>query len=470
VSDAPQDNPQPADGGQPELKHQIEAARIETIFDALRQGQDDRVKGLVTSLHAADTADILERLSTADRDRLIDVLGSVLPPDVLSELDETVREEIIERLGAREVAAVVAELDSDDAVQVLKELDEPERRQILEAMPEAERALIEEALSFPEDSAGRLMQREVVTVPSYWTVGQTIDFLRHSADEDSGRLPEAFYDIVVVDPLFRPVGTIPLSRLLRSKQAVGVSEIMSTDMQVIPAVTDQEEVAFLFRQRDLVSAPVINNSGRLVGVITIDDVVDVMQEEHEEDIMLLGGVQEDDFYSAAVRTTRLRFMWLAINLVTASLGAAVIGLFADAIAQVVALAILMPIVASMGGNAGTQTLTVAVRALATKDLTPTNALRLIGKETLVGALNGVLLACLAGGAAGLWFGSPAIGLAIGLAMVANLIVAGLVGITVPLTLDRLGADPAVASAVFVTTVTDIVGFFTFLGLASLIVL
>ena len=467
VSEAPLSSQPSSDG---DLLHQLEADRIESILDALHGGQEARVRGLVTLLHAADIADIFERLSPADRERLIDVVGRHLPPDVLSELDETVREDIIERLGAKEVAAVVAELDSDDAVQVIEELDEPERREILDAMPVADRALIEEALTFPEDSAGRLMQREVVTVAAYWTVGQTIDFLRQSAEEDADRLPETFYDIVVVDAMFRPVGTIPLSHLLRSRRPVCVTDIMSTDMHVIPAIMDQEDIAFLFRQRDLVSAPVINESGRLVGIITIDDVVDVMQEEHEEDIMLLGGVQESDFYSAALQTTGLRFKWLAVNLFTASLGAMVINLFSETIAQVVALAVLMPIVASMGGNAGTQTLTVTVRALATKELTPTNALRLVGKETLVGGLNGVLLAILTGLVAWLWSGNPSIAMAIAMAMVANLVIAGLAGITIPLALERMGADPAVASSVFLTAVTDVVGFFTFLGLATLIVL
>jgi magnesium transporter len=310
------------------------------------------------------------------------------------------------------------------------------------------------------------MQREVVAVPTFWTVGQTIEFLRRCAERDPDRLPADFYDIYVVDPAFHPVGSIPLSRLLRSRQTTPVTELMTTSLRMLNTGTDQEEVAFLFRQRDLTSAPVVNTEGRLVGVVTIDDVVDVIDEEFEDDIMHLGGVSGDDLYRHTFTTVRLRFSWLLVNLATAVLASLVIGLFEATIEQVVALAVLMPIVASMGGNAGTQTLTVAVRALAMKELTTANALRVIGKELMVGIINGSLFAVIAGGIAWLWFGSALISLVIGLAMIANLIVAALAGAAIPLLLERLQIDPAVASAVFLTTLTDVVGFFVFLGLAA----
>jgi magnesium transporter len=361
-------------------------------------------------------------------------------------------------------------LDSDDAVQVIEELDEDEQKQLLEAIPAGERTLIEASLAYPEDSAGRLMQRELVAVPTYWTVGETIDFMRRSAERADDAMPDIFYDIFVVDPTHKPVGSIPLSRLLRTTRPIPVTDIMESEMKLIPAVMDQEEVAFLFRRRDLVSAPVVDDGGRLVGAITVDDVVDVIDEEHEEDIMRLGGVSEDDLYDAAVKTTRSRFLWLLVNLCTAILASVVIGYFEGTIDQIVALAVLMPIVASMGGNAGTQTMTVAVRALAMKELTPTNAMRVIGKELLVGGINGVLFALLTGAVAWFWFGSAIIGLVIALAMIVNLVVAGLAGTTIPLMLERSGIDPAVASSVLLTTITDVVGFAAFLGLAAWIIL
>jgi magnesium transporter len=372
----------------------------------------------------------------------------------------------VEQLGPVETAAAVAELDTDDALDVIAELDEEEQQQILEAIPAADRTLIEQGLAYPEDSAGRLMQRELVAVPSFWTVGDTIDHLRKSADESPDGLPSDFYDIFVVDPGHRPVGAIPLSHLLRARRPVPLTDLMATEMKVIGANTDQEEVAFLFRQRDLTSAPVVDDGGRLVGVITIDDVVDVIDEELEDDMMRLGGVREDDLYSAAMETARSRFGWLLVNLGTAILASLVIGAFDATIEQMVALAVLMPIVASMGGNAGTQTLTVAVRALATKELTAGNALRVIGKELMVGGVNGVLFAIIAALVAWFWFGSVAIAVVLGLAMIINLVVAAVAGASIPLMLERVHVDPAVASGVFLTTITDVVGFFAFLGLAA----
>ncbi|HIJ44198.1 MAG TPA: magnesium transporter [Rhodospirillaceae bacterium] len=440
------------------------------IVEALAEGDFGRVKDFVGSLHYADAADLLERLSPEERHLLVEVIRADFDPEILSELDDAVRDGIIEQLGIEEAAAAVAELDSDDAVQIIEELDEDEQKQLLEAIPAGDRTLIEASLAYPEDSAGRLMQRELVAVPTYWTVGETIDFMRRSAERADDAMPDIFYDIFVVDPTHKPVGSIPLSRLLRTTRPVPVTDILESEMKLIPAVMDQEEVAFLFRRRDLVSAPVVDDGGRLVGAITVDDVVDVIDEEHEEDIMRLGGVSEDDLYDAAVKTTRSRFSWLLVNLCTAILASVVIGYFEGTIDQIVALAILMPIVASMGGNAGTQTMTVAVRALAMKELTPTNAMRVIGKELLVGGINGVLFALLTGAVAWFWFGDAIIGLVIALAMIINLVVAGLAGTTIPLMLERSGIDPAVASSVLLTAITDIVGFAAFLGLAAWIIL
>jgi magnesium transporter len=442
----------------------LEAGVVEAVVAALGEGRLETARQLVEDLHHADAADLLERLGTEERVLLVRTVGPGFDPEVLTELDETVLDEVVDELGMEYVAAAVAELESDDAVGVVEELDADERREILDAIPAEERSLIEAGLAYPEDSAGRLMQRELVSVPNVWNVGETIDFMRASADDDA--LPEVFYDIFVVDPRHHPVGSIPLSRLLRTRRPVAVTEIMETEMKVIGADTDQEDVAFVFGQRDLVSAPVVDAHGRLVGAITIDDVVDVIHEEHEEDIMRLGGVSEDDLYAAAADTTRARFSWLLINLGTAVLASLVIGLFEATIEQMVALAVLMPIVASMGGNAGTQSLTVAVRALATRELTATNAARVIGKELLVGGFNGVVFAVLSGAVAWVWFADPAIGAVIAMAMIVNMAVAGLAGSAIPILLERAGADPAVASGVFLTTITDVVGFFAFLGLAA----
>jgi len=440
-----------------------------SVIAALESGQTERLLELVQPLHYSELADLLEHLSTEERQSLVDVIGGDLDVDVLSELDDTVRDEIIERLGVDYVAAAVTELETDDAVQVVDNLDEADQKQVLDAIPLGDRALIEAGLAYPEDSAGRLMQREVVTVPEFWTVGETIDFMREQTDEGSS-LPEQFYDIFVVDPQFKPLGSIPLSRLLRGKRPERAADIMTSEMKLIPVDMDQEDVAFLFRQRDLVSAPVINEAGRLVGAITVDDVVDVIDEEHEEDIMRMAGVREDDLYDAAVDTVRSRFSWLLVNLGTAILASVIIGFFEATIDQIVALAVLMPIVASMGGNAGTQTLTVTVRALAMKELTTTNALRVIGKELIVSGFNGVLFAVLTGAVAWFWFDSSSIGIVIAMAMVVNMAVAGLAGTTIPLFLERNGIDPAVASSVLLTTITDVVGFAAFLGLAAWLLL
>jgi len=440
-------------------------ALVREVRKAIAEERPEATAELVRPLHAADLADLFEQLSEDERNVLVSVAGDEFDPEFFSYLDEAVREDVIEEFDTERLAAVVQELETDDAIDLIEDLDEAEQQELLEAVPPRERAVIEDALRYPEDSAGRLMSRDAATVPAHWTVGQTIDYMRTDAD-----LPETFYTIYVVGPTYSPIGAVAVSRVLRSNRPVTITEIMDTDIKSIPATMDQEDVAFLFRQYGLVSAPVVDDAGRLIGNITVDDVVDVIEEEHEEDMLKLGGVSEDDFYEAVIDTTRARFSWLLVNLATAIVASLVIGFFEGAIEKVVALAVLMPIVASMGGNAGTQTLTVAVRALAMKELTPANALRIVGKEMLVGGVNGVLFAGLTGAVAWVWFDSAMIGAVIAMAMVINLAAAGLAGTMVPLTLDRLGFDPAVGSAVVLTTITDVVGFLSFLGLAAMILL
>ncbi len=448
----------------------LEAVVMDAVLEALEADNVAGLRELVAGLHYADVADLLERLSADKRRQLLEHTHDVLDPEVLSEVDEAVRDAVIEHIGLDNVAEAVAELETDDAVYVLEEMKDEEQKQVLDSISESDRALIEESLSYPEDSAGRMMQREVMAVPQFWDVGQTIDFMRESADQEEWALPEIFYDIVVVDPKHAPVGIVPLSLLLQTKRPVPVTDIMTTEMKLVPAAMDQEEVAFLFRQRDLVSAPVVDADGKLVGMITIDDVVDVIDEEAEEDIMRMGGVHEDDFYSSTLSTTRTRFTWLFVNLLTAILASSVIAMFQGTIEQIVALAVLMPIVASMGGNAGTQTMTVVVRALATKELAPSNAMRQVGKELVVGGINGVLFAVLMGLVAWWWFDQSMLGVVIALAMMVNLLVAGLFGAIIPLMLVRSGIDPAAASSVFLTTVTDVVGFLVFLSLGAWLLL
>jgi magnesium transporter len=372
---------------------------------------------------------------------------------------------VFEALGTRDVAAMLAELDTDDAVDLMTELDDEERRRLLEAVPPAERIVLEQGLDFPEDSAGRLMQREVVAVPLHWTVGQTIDFMRTEQE-----LPDSFQEIYVVGAGNRLEGMIALSKLLRTKRPVRVADIMGTDLRRVPPTTDQEEVAQMFRRYGLVSTPVVDENGQLLGRITVDDVVDVIDEEAEEDLLSLAGVSESDIAAGLLETARSRFVWLFVNLITAFIASAVIGLFQNTIAQVVALAVLAPIVASMGGNAGTQSLTVAVRALAMREISRTNALRVIAKEVALGVVNGVVFGVIVGVVAWAWFDRPMLGVVIGLALIMNLVAAGFAGMAIPQILERLGVDPAIASGVFLTTVTDVVGFFTFLGLATWLIL
>ena len=432
------------------------------VARAIEEENGRRLYRLIRPLHPADFADLIERYSGENRRLLVTVVGRFFDPDILTELDETVREEIIPYLGDEILVNAVSALATDDAVEVLGELDEADQERVLQAIPERDRLLVEQGLAYAEESAGRLMQREIVAVPKHWTVGQTIDYLRTIKD-----LPDDFYDIFVIDQERRPLGKLALSHMLRAKRPILVADIMQERFHNVLVHMDQEDVAMLFRQYALVSAPVVDEAGVLVGMITVDDVVDVIDEEAEEDLMRLGGVTEDDLHGGLFETTRSRFAWLAVNLLTAIAASAVIGAFGATIEKMVALAVLMPIVASMGGNAGTQSLTVAVRALAMRELTPTNAMKFVIKETTVGSLNGVAFALLAGAVTWVWFGDLQIAVLLATAMVINLVVAGFCGTMIPIGLERMKLDPAIASTVFLTTVTDVVGFFAFLGLAAL---
>lgn len=434
---------------------------VREVRASLADGDVAETQRLFDDLHAADRADLIENLPQADRERLDEAVGGSLDGEVLSHLDYNVRDKLIESFDPAQIANVVNDLDSDDAIDIIEYLDEDDRQAVLENVPPSERVLYEQALAYPEESAGRLMKRHFAAVPSNWNVGQVIDYARAEPD-----LPNEFFGIFVVGPDFKPIGVAMANRILRSKRETLMADIVESDIKLIPAEMDQEDVAFLFSQYDLTEAPVVDEAGRIVGVITVDDIVDVIQEEHEEDMLKMGGVKTDDLYDAVISTTKSRLSWLVINLATAILASVFIGLFQAEIERVVALAVLMPIVASMGGNAGTQTLTVAVRALAVKELTPSNAFRIVGKEVVVGGINGFIFAGLMGGITYAWFGDLVIAIVIGLAMIINLFVAGLAGILVPLALDRANVDPAVASSVILTTITDVVGFCCFLGLAA----
>ena len=432
------------------------------IVAAVDQQLESRARALVAPLHPADQADLLERLPTRKAGELVRMLGDDLDAEMLSYLGEATREEIVDVMGVAALARQLPDLPTDDAIHIVEELEQDEIDDVLAALPAEDRVLVEEGLSFPEDSAGRMMEREIVTVPTFWTVGQTIDFLRASELDI-----EEFYLIFVVDAARNMVGEVRLSRLLRAQRPRRISEIMETDFRKIPVTMDQEEVSILFRRYGMVCAGVVDDYGRLVGMITIDDIIDVIDEEAEEDLMALAGVGEANVRSSLWDTLQGRSSWLLINLFTAIIASAVIGLFDATIERLVALAILMPIVASMGGNAGTQTVTVAVRAIALRQLDRDAAMAFVRRELLVAALNGVVFAMLSATMAFLWFNDADIAAVMAVAMFANMMVAGLSGTLVPLGLVRLGVDPAVASSVFITTITDVVGFFVFLGLAAL---
>jgi magnesium transporter len=417
----------------------------------------------VGDLHEADVGALIEALDPELRPRLIELMGADCDFTALTEVDDTVREEILEELPVATVAEGVRELDSDDAVAILEDLPKEDQAEILEQLPPTERGSLKRSLDYPEQSAGRRMQDEFIAVGPEWTVGQTIDYMRETPD-----LPDRFWELYVVDPSRRLLGVVALDRLLRTKRPVPIADLFEEDMRPVDATDDQEEVARLFERYDLVSAPVVDEDGRLVGVITFDDIVDVTEEEAEEDIKALGGVSGEEELSDSIWfIARSRFPWLFANMVCALVSAWVISRFSDSIGKMVALAVLMPIVASMGGNAGTQTMTVSVRALATRELSSANAGRIVRRELMVGLLNGITFALIMGTVAALWFNVTDLGLVIGLALMTVLTAAALGGILIPLTLTRLGVDPAVSSGPFVTTITDVIGFFAFLGIATL---
>ncbi|MEX0970193.1 MAG: magnesium transporter [Paracoccaceae bacterium] len=438
---------------------------VDTILQAVEAQDQNHLIALLEPLHVADIADILEQISRAERAALIDLWGIELDGEVLSELEEGVRDEILRDLPDHVLAEAVRDLDTDDMVYLVGDLDEPQQEKLLHALEDIDRAAVKMSLLYDEYTAGRLMQRELVSAPEHWNVGDIIDHMRSSDD-----LPETFYDVFIVDPRQHPLGTVRLSKIMAAPRATKLTTLMSEDFRTIPVDQEQEDVAYAFNQYHMVSAPVVDADGRLVGVITIDDAMEVLEDEAEEDMKRLAGLGDEELSDSVLQTARLRFPWLVVNLATAILASLVIGMFEDTIHTLVALAVLMPIVASMGGNAGTQTLTVAVRALATRDLTTSNAMRIVRREALVGLGNGLVFAVLIGVVSWLWFGLPLLGLVIALAMVVNMLVAGLAGILIPIGLEKAGADPALASGTFVTTVTDVVGFFVFLGLAGLILL
>ncbi len=448
--------------------YELGRKQVAAILYAVDIDDRDKLTELMEPLHAADIADLLEQINAFDRSRLIRLYDREFDGEILSELDENLREEVIAVLKPQVLTQAVRDMDSDDVVDLVEDLEGEQQEAILDALEDVDRAAVEQALSWPEYSAGRLMQREVVMAPEHWNVGQAIDHLRSTPEDD---LPTQFYHIVMVDPRLHPVGNITLGKLMRSRREVMLRDLLEDTFEVMPAMLPEADVAYAFNQYHLISSPVVDEEGRLIGVITIDDAMAVLDEEHEEDILRLAGVDGESTLSDSVRaTTGRRLPWLAVNLVTSIAASLVIAQFEMAIAQIVALAVLMPIVASMGGNAGTQSLTVAVRAIATKDLTGSNVWRVIRRECLVGLINGLIFAVVMGIVGVIWFGSPALGYVIAAAMVVNLVVAGLAGTGIPILLERVGIDPELASGAFVTTVTDVVGFFAFLGLAAAVLL
>jgi magnesium transporter len=435
---------------------------VDRVLDAVEAGDDETARKLVEPLHPADVADLIELARRDEREGLVRALAGIVDADVLAEMNDWVREDLLDEMEPQQVADIAGQLETDDAVALIEDLDRDEQQAVLQRMEPDDRAAVEEALGYPEESAGRLMQRDLIAVPEHWTVGEVIDYLRKTQE-----LADDFWEVFVVSPDHHPVGTCKLSAILRSPRSLKVADIMVRDQTLIPVDMDQEDVAFRFQKYALVSAAVVDNSGRLVGMITVDDVVHIIQEEAGEDVLLLSGAGEGDINEPIRLTVRRRLFWLVINLGTAVIAASVVSLFQGEIGRYAVLAVLMPIVAGMGGNAGTQTLAVTVRALATNQLTESNTIRTFGRELTIALANGLALGALIGVAVTLIFHNPMLGAVIAASMVINNLAAGFGGILVPVTLDRFGIDPAVSSAVFVTTVTDVTGFFSFLGLAAL---
>ena len=433
-----------------------------TIINAISNKNARSLKKLIEPLHPADQADMLERLTDEQISDFLGLLGKSLDPEVLVYLDLNVQEKVIDFIGPKALAKAIPELHSDDAVEILQELEEADRNVIIKQLPKSDRILVEEALSFPESSAGRLMQREFLAFPGNWTVGQTIDHMRDQPQDNE----DNFYSVYIVDPAHRLLGVISLSRLLSAKRPVRLNNLMEANPRSVNVETDQEEVSLLFQQYGLVNMPVIDKVGRLLGVIIVDDIVDVINEEAEEDLQGLTGVSNLSITASFIETIKGRFSWLILNMFTAILASTVIGLFQEEIEKLVALAVLMPIVASMGGNAGMQTLAVTVRTLATNDLTKNNFNQNILKEFNIGVLNGIIFAIISSLIVQLWFKDIQLSLIISISMIITMIVAGLFGIVVPVTLKKMKIDPAIASSVFVTTITDVIGFVSFLGVGA----
>lgn len=441
---------------------QLKSAFVRQVFDAVEAREDERVRELVSPLHPADLADLFEQAPSELRTDFAASLAGLLDSDVIAELNDHVREELIDTLDPREVADIASELETDDAVAIIEDMEEEDQRAVLRELSPDDRAAIEEALSYPEESAGRLMQRDLIAVPEHMTVGQVIDYLRDNQD-----LTTDFWEVFIVDPQHKPIGTANLSWILRTPRNVGMSDVMKREQTLIPVDMDQEEVALRFQKYALISAAVVDPAGRLVGMITVDDVVHIIQEEASEDILKLSGAGDGDINEPILDSYKSRVRWLIANLITALVASSVIRLFEGTIAQMVALATLMPIVAGVGGNAGTQTMAVAVRAIATNQLTHSNTIRTIAREIRVAFLNGATVALVIGLGVALVFTNAQLGMVIAAAMMTNIVFAGFAGVMVPVILDRMDVDPAVSSSVFVTMITDSMGFFAFLGLASL---
>ncbi|MEQ1547747.1 MAG: magnesium transporter [Chakrabartia sp.] len=439
----------------------LKSGFVRDVLAAVEAGDDEGARKLVSPLHPADIADLFELAPADQRSALAAALADLLDGDVIAEMNDYVREELIDTLDAAQVAHIAGELDTDDAVAIIEDMEEDDQRAVLRALAPDDRAAIEEALSYPEESAGRLMQRELIAVPEHLNVGQVIDYLRENQD-----LTTDFWEVFIVDPQHKPIGTCHLSWILRTPRTVAMADVMKREQTLIPVDMDQEEVALRFQKYGLISAAVIDTSGRLVGMITVDDIVHVIQEEAGEDILKLSGAGEGDINEPIFDSYKSRVRWLITNLMTALVASSIIRFFEGTIAQMVALATLMPIVAGVGGNAGTQTMAVAVRALATNQLTQSNTMRTIAREIRVAVLNGITVAAVIGVGVTLVFGNVPLGMVIAAAMMTNIIVAGLAGVLVPVILDRMDIDPAVSSSVFVTMITDSMGFFAFLGLAT----
>ena len=440
--------------------NRLKSEFVRSVADAIEAGDEARAYELVEPLHPADIADLFELIDRDDRGPLARAITDLMTGEVISELNDYVREDMVEALPASAVAEIAEQLDTDDAVQLIEDLEPEDQRAILAAMEPEDRAAIESALAYPEETAGRLMQRELVAVPEHLTVGDLIDYMRDNDD-----LPTDFWEVFVVDHKHHPVGTCALSWILRTPRHIALADVMKRDQTLIPVGMDQEEVALRFQKYALISAAVVDESGRLVGQLTVDDIVHIISEEAGEDALLLSGAGEGDINEPIRDAYTARVRWLIANLVTASVASFVISCFEDVIAQLVTLAVLMPIVAGIGGNAGTQTLAVTVRALATNQLTASNMWRAVRREMSINLLNGVSVALVIGLVISLLFGDWHLGLVIGLAMLANIVIAGVAGVLVPLTLEKAKVDPAISSSIFVTMTTDSMGFLVFLGLA-----